>query len=185
LVSASPDLLRTMLTTFINTLMSAEADAICGAPYGQLSPERTNGSKSCVWHAAATASRLTCRVMQVQRRRDAPAPLSTGCPRAQRARSSVVRCQVREAHRVEGDAGQDRGEDGGAGPVARHELTTAATTTQTTTGRQQHTVKPGRGADRGPEARVSCFWVSGVLPSLSLRRAPGLPPRDRSCDRNE
>jgi hypothetical protein len=80
LVSASPDLLRTMLTTFINTLMSAEADAICGAPYGQLSPERTNGSKSCVWHAAATASRLTCRVMQVQRRRDAPAPLSTGCP---------------------------------------------------------------------------------------------------------
>ena len=31
-----------MLTTFINTLMSAEADAICGAPYGQSSPERTN-----------------------------------------------------------------------------------------------------------------------------------------------
>jgi len=39
---ASPDLLRQMLTTFINTLMSAEADAICGAPYGQPSPERTN-----------------------------------------------------------------------------------------------------------------------------------------------
>jgi len=31
-----------MLTTFINTLMSAEADAICGAPYGQRCPERTN-----------------------------------------------------------------------------------------------------------------------------------------------
>jgi putative transposase len=42
LASASPDLLRTMLTTFINTLMSAEADAICGAPYGQPCPERTN-----------------------------------------------------------------------------------------------------------------------------------------------
>jgi transposase-like protein len=42
LASASPDLLRSMLTTFINTLMSAEADAICGAPYGQPSPERTN-----------------------------------------------------------------------------------------------------------------------------------------------
>jgi putative transposase len=42
LASASPDLLRTMLTTFINTLMSAEADAICGAPYGQPSLERTN-----------------------------------------------------------------------------------------------------------------------------------------------
>jgi transposase-like protein len=40
LATASPDLLRTMLTTFINTLMSAEADAICGAPYGESSPER-------------------------------------------------------------------------------------------------------------------------------------------------
>src|SRR5579884_687954 len=42
LAAASPDLLRQMLTTFINTLMSAEADAICGAPYGQPSPERVN-----------------------------------------------------------------------------------------------------------------------------------------------
>ncbi len=42
LASASPDLLRSMLTTFINTLMSAEADAICGAPYGMPSPERVN-----------------------------------------------------------------------------------------------------------------------------------------------
>ena len=30
-LAASPDLLRSMLTTFINTLMSAEADAVCGA----------------------------------------------------------------------------------------------------------------------------------------------------------
>jgi putative transposase len=29
LAQASPDLLRQMLTTFINTLMSAEADAVC------------------------------------------------------------------------------------------------------------------------------------------------------------
>jgi transposase-like protein len=42
LASASPDLLRSMLTTFINTLMSAEADAVCGAGYGETSPERTN-----------------------------------------------------------------------------------------------------------------------------------------------
>ncbi len=40
--SASPDLLRSMLTTFMNTLMSAEADAVCGAAYGETSPERTN-----------------------------------------------------------------------------------------------------------------------------------------------
>jgi putative transposase len=42
LASASPDLLRSMLTTFINTLMSAEADAVCGAGYGEVSPERVN-----------------------------------------------------------------------------------------------------------------------------------------------
>jgi putative transposase len=42
LSNASPDLLRQMLTTFINTLMSAEADAVCGAPFGQSSPERVN-----------------------------------------------------------------------------------------------------------------------------------------------
>ena len=42
LASASPDLLRSLLTTFINTLMSAETDAICGAPHGQSSPERSN-----------------------------------------------------------------------------------------------------------------------------------------------
>src|SRR3712207_2953651 len=42
LAQASPDLLRQMLTTFINTLMSAEADAVCGADYGERSSERTN-----------------------------------------------------------------------------------------------------------------------------------------------
>ena len=42
LAQASPDLLRQMLTTFMNALMSAEADAVCGAPYGESSPERTN-----------------------------------------------------------------------------------------------------------------------------------------------
>src|SRR5215213_7919927 len=42
LAQASPDLLRQMLTTFINTLMSGEADAVCGAGYGARSAERTN-----------------------------------------------------------------------------------------------------------------------------------------------
>ncbi|MCU1612535.1 MAG: hypothetical protein JWO98_75 [Frankiales bacterium] len=42
LAQASPDRLRQMLTTFINTLMSAEADAVCGAEYGARSAERTN-----------------------------------------------------------------------------------------------------------------------------------------------
>ena len=42
LESASPDLLRSMLVTFINTLMSDEADAVCGAPYGVPSADRVN-----------------------------------------------------------------------------------------------------------------------------------------------
>ena len=42
LAAASPDLLRHMLSTFIQTLMGAEADAVCGAGYGERSPERTN-----------------------------------------------------------------------------------------------------------------------------------------------
>lgn len=39
---ASPDLMRTLLQSMINTLLSAEADAICGAEYGTPSPDRTN-----------------------------------------------------------------------------------------------------------------------------------------------
>jgi len=42
LQQASPDLLRDMLTTFVNTLLSADADAVCGADYGVRSPERVN-----------------------------------------------------------------------------------------------------------------------------------------------
>lgn len=42
LEQASPDLMRQMLTTFINALMSAEAEAVCGAEYGQASTERVN-----------------------------------------------------------------------------------------------------------------------------------------------
>jgi hypothetical protein len=42
LAQASPDLLRELLQTFINTLLSAEADAVCGAEYGVSSPDRVN-----------------------------------------------------------------------------------------------------------------------------------------------
>jgi transposase-like protein len=38
----APDVLRAMLERFIAALMSAEADAICGAPYGEVTTERTN-----------------------------------------------------------------------------------------------------------------------------------------------
>jgi putative transposase len=42
LSGASPDLMRTLLRTVINALLSAEADAVCGAEYGTSSPQRVN-----------------------------------------------------------------------------------------------------------------------------------------------
>ena len=35
LTTAHPDVLRELLATFIHTLMGAEADALCGAGYGE------------------------------------------------------------------------------------------------------------------------------------------------------
>ena len=42
LTTAHPDVLRELLATFIHTLMGAEADALCGASYGERSTERTS-----------------------------------------------------------------------------------------------------------------------------------------------
>lgn len=39
---ASPDLLRSMIRTFAEAMMSAEADAVCGAAYGAVSEDRVN-----------------------------------------------------------------------------------------------------------------------------------------------
>src|SRR5947207_11115057 len=54
--TAGPDVLRAMVKTFADALMSAEADAICGAPYGQRSDERTNhrnGYRAREWDTRA------------------------------------------------------------------------------------------------------------------------------------
>ena len=42
LEQASPDLLRAMVEEFAEALMGAEAEALCGAAYGERSPERVN-----------------------------------------------------------------------------------------------------------------------------------------------
>lgn len=42
LEQASPDLMRDLLTTFVNALLSAQADAVCGAGYGERTAERVN-----------------------------------------------------------------------------------------------------------------------------------------------
>jgi putative transposase len=42
LQQADPDLLRSMLTAFVQALMSADADTACGAEFGTRSPDRVN-----------------------------------------------------------------------------------------------------------------------------------------------
>ncbi len=56
LEQADTDLLREIVRTFIQALMSAEADAICGAPYGERSEERSNrrnGYREREWDSRA------------------------------------------------------------------------------------------------------------------------------------
>jgi transposase-like protein len=56
LESASPDVLRAMVKTFADALMSAEAEALCGAAYGERSDERTNsrnGYRAREWDTRA------------------------------------------------------------------------------------------------------------------------------------
>ena len=42
LASASPDLLREMIKGFAQRMMDAEVESICGAGYGEVSPDRVN-----------------------------------------------------------------------------------------------------------------------------------------------
>ncbi len=61
LASASPDLLRAMVKTFAEAPMSAEADAVCGARYGERSSERVNsrnGYRSWKWDTRADTVEL-------------------------------------------------------------------------------------------------------------------------------
>ena len=61
LALACPDLLRKMVKTFADALMSAEADAACGAPYGERSEERTNsrnGYRNREWDTRAGTVQL-------------------------------------------------------------------------------------------------------------------------------
>jgi hypothetical protein len=42
LASASPDVLREMIKGFAQRMMDAEVEVICGAGYGEVSPDRVN-----------------------------------------------------------------------------------------------------------------------------------------------
>jgi putative transposase len=42
LASASPDVLREMIRGFAQKMMDAEVEVLCGAGYGEVSPQRVN-----------------------------------------------------------------------------------------------------------------------------------------------
>jgi putative transposase len=61
LATASPDVLSYLVEQFANCLMSAEADAVCGAPYEEVSPERVNrrnGYRERPWDTRAGSIEL-------------------------------------------------------------------------------------------------------------------------------
>lgn len=91
LAQASPDLLRELLTTFINTLMSADADAVCGAAYGTTSLDRTNrrnGYRSRDFDTRAGTLELA--IPKLRQQTYFPEWLLERRKRAERALTSVV-----------------------------------------------------------------------------------------------
>ena len=76
LSQASPDLLRNMIQTFAEALMSADADAVCGAGYGQRSPDRRNTRNGYRWRGWDTrAGSIELAVPKLRR----AATFPTGC----------------------------------------------------------------------------------------------------------
>ena len=65
LVQASPDLLRAMLTTFVQALMGAEADSVCGAGYGGQPPVLDEDR-----HQIGRSMRFALRPIAVERHAD-------------------------------------------------------------------------------------------------------------------
>ena len=106
LEGADVDLLREMVKVFAEQLMGAEADALCGADYGERSPERVNrrnGYRERAWDTRAGTIALAGP--EAPRRHLLPDWLLEPRRRAERAFVQVVaECYVRgvSTRRVEG-----------------------------------------------------------------------------------
>ena len=106
LLEADPDLLQEMVKVFAEQLMGAEADALCGAGYGERSPDRTNrrnGYRERPWDTRAGTIALA--VPKLREGTYFPDWLLEPRRRAERAFVQVVaECYVRgvSTRRVEG-----------------------------------------------------------------------------------
>ena len=121
---AEPDLLRSMLKTFIDALMGAEADALCGAPYGARSEEQVNsrnGYRAREWDTRAGTIEVEIpRLRQgsyfpdwlLERRRRAERALtpvaSSACTGTTRPPSRTFRTSASAATNVYGPASSGR-----------------------------------------------------------------------------
>jgi putative transposase len=88
---AHPDQLRAMVKVMAERLMSAEADAVCGAPYGERSPERINarnGYREREWDTRAGSIELA--IPKLRHDSYYPAWLLETRRRAERAMVAVV-----------------------------------------------------------------------------------------------
>ena len=91
LATASPDLLRGLLSTFIQALMSAEADAVCGAGYGERSERRSNRRNGYRHRDFDTrAGTMDVAIPKLRSGNYFPDWLLTRRKRAERALTSVV-----------------------------------------------------------------------------------------------
>src|SRR4051794_4632654 len=91
LQQAEPDLLRSMLAAFVQALMSAEADAVCGAEYGTRTADRTNrrnGYRAREWDTRAGTVELA--IPKLREGSYFPDWLLERRRRAERALTSVV-----------------------------------------------------------------------------------------------
>jgi putative transposase len=91
LACASPDVLREMIATMANALMSAQADQLCGAEYGARSPERSNrrnGYRAREWDTRAGTVELA--VPKLRQGSYFPEWLLTHRRRAEQALITVV-----------------------------------------------------------------------------------------------
>ena len=75
-LAAQPDLLRELVEQTVNALLSADADAVCGAEYGERSPDRSTGVTGTASGAGTPA----------------PAPSTCRSPSCAKARTSRTGC---------------------------------------------------------------------------------------------
>ena len=91
LAVASPDLLRAMVKTFADALMSAEADALCNAEYCQVSDERVNhrnGYRPREWDTPAGTVELAIPKLR------SGSPTKCGAPRDEMRAGGLLRFRV-------------------------------------------------------------------------------------------